>query len=139
VLNATFVTSVPVHAPAIPVIAVNVDDPGRVTVEGNPTVMVEPVVRAPVDDGVKPMVHDVATLSTVVAAANVTAVGAAGEVSAETDAGLIADEESEDVDREKFAATYEGALTDDGFVIGEILKVPSTPVPREQGPLSPLG
>jgi RNase P/RNase MRP subunit p29 len=139
VLNATFVTSVPVHAPAIPVSAVNVVDPGRVTVDGNPTVMVEPVVRAPVDDGVKPIVHDVATLSTVVAAANVTLVGAAGEVSAETDAGLMADEESEDVNSEKFVAKYEASLIDDGFVMGEISNVPSTPTPSEQGPLSPFG
>ena len=139
VLNATFVTSVPVHAPVIPVSAVNVVDPGRVTVDGNPTVMVEPVVRAPVDDGVNPMVHDVATLSTVVAAANVTPVGAGGEVSEETDAGFTADEESEDVDREKFAARYEASLIDDGFVMGEISNVPDTAPASEQGPKSPFG
>lgn len=139
VLNAAFVTSVPVHAPAIPVSAVNVVDPGRVTVEGNPTVMVEPVVNAPVDDDVKPMVHDVATLSTVVVAAKVTPVGAGGEVSAETDVGLMADAESEDVDREKFAARYEESLIDDGFVMGEISNVPVTATPSAQGRLSPFG
>jgi hypothetical protein len=135
-LSATFVTSVPVHAPAIPVSAVNVVDPGRVTLEGNATVMVEPVVRAPDEDDVKPIVHDVATLSTVVAAVKVTLVGAASAVSDETDAGLIADAESEDVDREKFDARYEESLIDDGFMIGEISKVPSLPTPSEQGPLS---
>ena len=139
VFDATFVTSVPVHAPAIPVCAVNVVDNGRVTVDGNATVMVEPVVRTPVDDGVKPIVHDVATLSTVVVAAKVTLVGAAGAVSDETDVGLIADAESEEVDREKFAGRYEASLVDDGFVMGEISKVPSTPTPSEQGPWSPFG
>ena len=73
---------------------------GIATDEGKATVIVDPVVRAPVPDGVKPTVQSVGLDSIVDWALKLTALTDVEVVSVGVEVGLTAEAESDDVSSE---------------------------------------
>ncbi len=79
-----------VHVPVNPPVNVTVDDDGTLVPAENVTVMVEPALKAPLAEGVNPMVHGVTVDAVVLVGAKVTAETAVAAVMVTAAAGFTA-------------------------------------------------
>jgi hypothetical protein len=99
----------PVHEPVKPLANVTVEVAGTVIPVGNETVIIDPALSAPLDEGVNPTVHVVTADAVVLAGAKVTPVTAVAAVMVTAALGLAA-VVSEDVTTLKPAAASDCAV-----------------------------
>ncbi len=123
----------PVQTPEKPVNVVTVEIAGTVVPVGKVTVIVDPALKTPVADGVRPIVQVVVAEAVVLVGTKVTAVGAVAAVKVIPLAGLTV-AESEEVATLKVVFASVGEPV--GFVIPEREKVPAVPAARAHVPLS---
>ncbi len=123
----------PVQVPVNPLSVVTVEMAGTVVPVGKVTVIVDPALKTPVADGVKPIVQGVVAEAVVLVGAKVTPVTAVAAVNVMPDAGLTA-VESDDVATLKVVFASVGEPV--GFVMPERVNVPAVPPARAHVPFS---
>lgn len=120
----------PVHVPVKPLANVTVEVAGTVIPAGNETVIADPALRTPLDEGVNPTVHVVTADAVVLAGAKVTPVTAVAAVMVTAALGLAA-VVSEDVTTLKPAAASDCAV---GLTIPVNVIVPAADAASAQVP-----